>query len=221
MAGTKALGIAAAIVAFGAVLALALGLPKGPSAIDVLDPRIRLATAGLDPVAGALNLLGQLPFWAALVALQAALVRRRPWLAAEILVVSAAAEAISAAIRLAVDRPRPELAHATDLLIAAGFPSGHVARAVVFAATTLVVLPWLPRHRAAWLIGGLVLVALMADSRLLVSAHYASDTLGGALLGAGVVGAWSVVTRLRRPGAGPGPSSRAAPAGPSHARPRR
>jgi membrane-associated phospholipid phosphatase len=203
MAGTKSLGLAAAIVAFGAVIALALALPRGPSAVDVLDPRFRLATAVMDPVAVALNLLGQLPFWAALVALQAVLVRRRPWLAAEIVVVSSAAEAISAAVRLVVDRPRPELAHATDLLIAAGFPSGHVARAVVFGATILVVLPWLQRHRGAWLTGGLVLTALMADSRLLASAHYASDTLGGALLGAGVVGTWSFVTRLRRLEAGP------------------
>ena len=219
LAGSWRAAGAAAVLGFGAVLVLALTVHPGATAADLLDPGIRAATAWLDPVAAALNLLGQLPFWAALVLLQVALVRRRGWLALEVLAVSAAAEAVSAVVRLVVDRPRPELAHATDMVIAAGFPSGHVARAVVFAATTLVVVPWLQRHRGAWLVLAIALVALMADARLLVSAHYASDTLGGVLLGAAVVGVWSKLTRLRRPEAAAGPSSQGAPAARSRGRP--
>ena len=200
MAGSRSAALAA--VGFGvvAVIVLALTVPRGgPSAIDLLDPGLRAATLALAPVFAALNTLGQLPPWAALVLLEAAVVfRRRRELAVELVVVSAAAEAVSAAVRLVIDRPRPELAQATDLLISAGFPSGHVARAVVFAATTLVVLPWLGRHRGAWLIGGIALVVLMAVARVSASAHYASDVLGGVLLGAAVVGAWSLVTRVRR-----------------------
>jgi membrane-associated phospholipid phosphatase len=219
IAGSRPGAATAAMLGLCAALALALTVHPGATAVDLLDPGIRAASAWLDPLAAALNLLGQLPFWAALVALQAVLVRRRPWLAAELLAVSAAAEGLSAVVRLVVDRPRPELAHATDLVIAAGFPSGHVARAVVFAATTLVVVPWLQRHRGAWLVLGIALVALMADARLLASAHYASDTLGGALLGAAVVGAWSLLTRLRRPEAAAGPSSPGAPGALSRGRP--
>jgi undecaprenyl-diphosphatase len=154
------------------------------------------------PISEALNTLGQLPFWGALVLVEAAiLVRSERRLALELLIASGAAEAISSVVRLVVDRPRPELAHATDLLISAGFPSGHVARAVVFAATTLLVVPLLQRHRGVWLAGALALVALMAIARVSVSAHYSSDVLGGALLGAAVVAGWSLVTRVRRSGA--------------------
>ena len=188
------LGIASIIV-------LALTVPHGgPSAADLLDPNLRAMTLVLAPLLDALNTLGQLPFWGVLVLIEAALVvRRRRELAFELAIASGAAEAISSVVRLVVDRPRPELAHATDLLISAGFPSGHVARAVVFAATTLVVMPWLQYHRGAWLVGALLLVGLMAVARVSVSAHYSSDVLGGALLGAAVVAGWSLVTRLRRP----------------------
>ena len=200
MAGSRTAAISALVLGVLGVLVLALTLPHtGPSAADLLDPDIRAGLAVLAPVLGALNTLGQLPFWGALVLIEAAIVfMRRRELAVELVVISGAAEAISSVVRLVVDRPRPELAHATDLLITAGFPSGHVARAVVFAATTLVVLPLLQRHRGWWLIAGIALVALMAAARVSVSAHYSSDVLGGVLLGAAVVGGWALLTRLRR-----------------------
>ena len=200
MAGSKRTGLAALVLGVVGVVVLAITVPHGgPSAADLLDPDIRLATFALLPLSDALNTLGQLPIWAALVLAEAAmLVRTHRRLAGEMVLASAAAEGISALVRLVVDRPRPELAHATDLVIAAGFPSGHVARAVVFAATTLVVIPWLQRHRLAWLVGGIALVALMAEARVAASAHYSSDVLGGVLLGAAVVAGWSLLTRLRR-----------------------
>lgn len=200
MAGSRTAALMAIGIGVLSVLVLALTVPHGgPSAADLLDPDLRAATLVLAPISGVLNTLGQLPYWAGIVVLEAVIVLRRSRaLAVELVVASAAAEAISAAVRLVVDRPRPELAQATDLLISAGFPSGHVARAVVFAATTLVVIPWLQRHRGAWLVGAVLLVALMAVARVSASAHYSSDVLGGALLGAAVVAGWSLVTRLRR-----------------------
>lgn len=204
MAGSRSVALTALLAGVVAVLALALSVPHGgPSPVDLLDPDLRAATVLLAPIAGALNTLGQLPFWGALVLVEAAVVLRRGRreLAVEVVAVSAAAEGISALARLLVDRPRPELAQATDLLIAAGFPSGHVARAVVFAATTLVVVPWLQRHRGAWILGALALVVLMAVARVSVSAHYSSDVAGGAVLGAAVVAGWSLLTRLRGFGA--------------------
>lgn len=200
MAGSWRAALATVAIGVIGVLVLAVNVPHGGAwTADLLDPSIRAATQALAPVADSLNALGQLPIWAVLVLAEAAIViRRRRWLAAEVVLVSAAAEGLSAVVRLVVDRPRPELAHATDLLITAGFPSGHVARAVVFAATTLVVVPWLQRHRGPWLAGAIALCALMADGRIAASAHYSSDVLGGTLLGAAVVAGWSVVTRLRR-----------------------
>ena len=200
MAGSRNVALAAVVVGVLGVLALALTLPHvGPSSADLLDPDFRAGTVALAPIFTALNTLGQLPPWAILVVVEAAIVfRRRRELAVELVLVSAAAEGISSLVRLLVDRPRPELAQATDLLISAGFPSGHVARAVVFAATMLVVLPWLQRHRGAWLLGGIALVALTAFARVSAAAHYSSDVLGGVLLGGAVVAAWALVTRLRR-----------------------
>jgi undecaprenyl-diphosphatase len=202
MRGSRSVAVTALVVGLATLLVLALWVPhRGPSAADLLDPDLRAAALGFAPVLGALNTLGQLPFWGALVFLEAAgvFIRGRRELALELLAVSVAAEAVSAAVRLVVDRPRPELAQATDLLIAAGFPSGHVGRAVVFAATTLIVVPWLQRHRGAWVVIGVGLVALMAVARVSVSAHYSSDVVGGVVLGAAVVAGWSLVTRLRGP----------------------
>ena len=204
--GARGAAGTALVIGIASVIVLALTVPHGgASAADLLDTNVRAAVVALAPLLGALNTLGQLPFWGALVVAEAAIVfavLRRRELAIEMVAVSAAAEAISAVVRLVVDRPRPELAQATDLLITAGFPSGHVARAVVFAATTLLVIPWLQRHRGAWLVLAVALVALVAVARVSVSAHYSSDVLGGALLGAAVVAAWSLVTRLRRAEAG-------------------
>jgi membrane-associated phospholipid phosphatase len=200
MAGSRTAALSALGLGVVGVVVLALTLPHaGPSAADLVDANLRSLTAGLAPILDALNTIGQLPFWGALVLIEAAIVvRRRRELALELVLASVAAEAVSSVVRLAVDRSRPELAHATDLLISAGFPSGHVARAVVFAATTLLVVPWLHRHRGTWLVGAAILVVLMAVARVSVSAHYSSDVAGGALLGAAIVAAWSLLTRLRR-----------------------
>jgi membrane-associated phospholipid phosphatase len=68
-----------------------------------------------------------------------------------------------------------------------------VTRTVVFVAGLLFAVPWLARRRRAWIALGIAATGLMALSRIEVSAHYMSDTLGGVLLGASVVAAWSLV----------------------------
>lgn len=83
-----------------------------------------------------------------------------------------------------LDRARPEVLHALATS-GASFPSGHTAGAVVVYGLLWLVL----RGRLspaggrmlAWLCGGLVLVIAM--SRILLQAHFASDVLAGALLG--------------------------------------
>ncbi len=103
---------------------------------------------------------------------------RRPWAAAYFL----AAEAVSAAgvqlLKHLFGRVRPE-----DILIVADFgsyPSGHVANAATIAVAAFVIFPrvWVA------IVGG-VWVVLMAFSRTYLHAHWLSDTVGGALLGAG------------------------------------
>lgn len=103
---------------------------------------------------------------------------RRPWAAAYFL----AAEAVSAAgvqvLKHAFGRVRPE-----DILIVSdygSYPSGHVANAATIAVAATVIVPrlWVGLVGAAW-------VLLMAFSRTYLHAHWLSDTLGGALIGAG------------------------------------
>jgi undecaprenyl-diphosphatase len=103
---------------------------------------------------------------------------RRPWAAAYFL----AAEAICAAgvqvLKHVFGRVRPE-----DILVLSdygSYPSGHVANAATIAVAAVVIFP------RVWVgvVGG-IWVVLMAFSRTYLHAHWLSDTLGGALIGAG------------------------------------
>lgn len=96
-------------------------------------------------------------------------------------------------------RARPD-----DMVVASdfgSFPSGHTANAATLAVVLFVLFPraWVAITGAAW-------VLAMALSRTLLSVHWATDTLGGALVGAGVallLAAWVLprarTTSTRRP----------------------
>lgn len=102
------------------------------------------------------------------------------------LLASALSAGLVQLLKMLLDRPRPEnLIVVTD---AGSFPSGHTAN----AATLVVVLALLLRR--AWVIwGGALYVLLMLSARVLLGAHWPSDTLGGILLGMGsALVLWSV-----------------------------
>lgn len=97
-------------------------------------------------------------------------------------------------------RARPD-----DMLVASdfgSFPSGHVANAATVAVIVWVLFPrlWTALAAVAWIVA-------MAYSRTLLSVHWASDTVGGALAGAGAVlllAAWLLPwVQGRGPGASP------------------
>lgn len=90
-------------------------------------------------------------------------------------------------------RPRP-----LDILVVSdpgSFPSGHVAN----AATLAVVLGLILRRGWVWA-AGIAYTILMMLSRTYLGAHWVSDTIGGALVGAGVaVIVWApMALRLQR-----------------------
>jgi undecaprenyl-diphosphatase len=125
--------------------------------------------------------------FAGLLAILFLLVRNHRQLGAR----TALAAGVSAALALAiaqvvagvVDRPRPYLAHTHALTLFAGrshdpsFPSDHTTAA--FAIAVAIIL----RSRR-WGALALALAVILAFGRVLVGAHYPSDVIGGAALGA-------------------------------------
>jgi undecaprenyl-diphosphatase len=109
------------------------------------------------------------------------------------------------ALKAAIGRVRPWMALGLPAPIGhpqdGSFPSGHAAGSFCVAAFLAVLLPavWRDSRGRARLVGlgGLVLAASIALSRVYLGAHFPSDVLGGALLGA-VVGATAAKMYLSR-----------------------
>lgn len=123
---------------------------------------------------------------------------RRPWHALAFLLVSALSAGVCQLLKPAFGRARPD-----DILLTlsnGSYPSGHTTNAAVIAVT----LALIARRAWVWALAALYIVA-MAFSRTYLGAHWVSDTVGGALLGAGVallVGALMLpqLRREQRPG---------------------
>ncbi|WP_183092024.1 phosphatase PAP2 family protein [Mycetocola lacteus] len=95
-------------------------------------------------------------------------------------------------VKKIIERPRPEV-----LMVSAdhgSFPSGHTAN----AATMMIALALIfGRWWIAWI--GTIYVVIMALSRNLLGAHWFTDTLAGATLGAGIaLLAWLIFFRPGR-----------------------
>jgi len=104
---------------------------------------------------------------------------RRPWSALDFVIASAVAAAICQLMKALFGRARPE-----EILLPldnGSFPSGHTTNAAVVAVS----LGLLLNRVWVWVLGALYVVA-MALSRTYLGAHWLTDTIGGALLGAGV-----------------------------------
>ena len=102
----------------------------------------------------------------------------RRWAAVYFLAASAGSALLVQVLKHTFGRARPE-----DILVLSdygSFPSGHTANAATIAVVAAIVFPsvWVRIAGAAWIL-------LMAFSRTYLHAHWLSDTVGGALVGAG------------------------------------
>ncbi|GAB2513766.1 hypothetical protein GCM10027064_09480 [Microbacterium petrolearium] len=184
---TSRLGVGIGALAAAALLGLVIRLAAGDGPLPIDSwwrDVVRAAPEG--PLLGmshALDTIGGGRFanlWIPLGLLLVLLALRRPWSALAYAVASLGSTAIVHLGKELFARVRPD-----DILIhisSAAYPSGHSAFAATVATALWVVFPrwWVAALGGAW-------TAAMAFSRTHLSAHWLTDTVGGALTGMGVV----------------------------------
>lgn len=103
--------------------------------------------------------------------------------------------ALSMALKMGFDRPRPDLSSAATAVYTASFPSGHSLMSAVVYLTLGALLARTMRRRAAKIyvmsLAVLVVVAV-GISRVYLGVHWPTDVLAGWALGAG----WALLAAL-------------------------
>jgi undecaprenyl-diphosphatase len=179
-----------------------------PLDVAVLATFRGLRESALWPLFAAANLVGSPAIWVTTVVAVAAVVATRRstiWLAVPAAMI--AAEIVTVAFKLVVDRPRPPGVVIVDLVTDASYPSGHVARAAATAlATLLVAWPALRRRgrraRVGTVVAAALTVVVMGVARLAAGEHWLTDVVGAILVSGSVVAATAAL--LPRP---PAPES--------------
>lgn len=178
-------GVGAALVLAACGLGALIFFRQAPFAIDEQWNALLFENdiAFLIAFSQVMNFLGAGWFSVFVVPIAVALVLlllKRPWSAAFFIVAQIASAGAVQALKHLFGRARPE-----EIIVISDFgsyPSGHVANAATLAAVAFILFPRL----VVAIVGG-VYVVLMAISRTAVHAHWLTDTIGGAMIGVGVV----------------------------------
>lgn len=105
---------------------------------------------------------------------------------------------LNVAVKHAIQRPRPDWGYALQALETYSFPSGHTAGAMLFYGIFVV---WLwPRvrrieARIALLIAAILMVLLVAASRIILGVHFMTDCIAAVIDS----GAWLAICLFRAP----------------------
>jgi membrane-associated phospholipid phosphatase len=200
----RALLVSGGLLAGAAVVTLLVVLPTTSAAVQAADDAVwRFAGAAENrpttAVAVALSWLGSTWVnWPLRVLALALLAWRTHWLRlAAFALAVVTSELFIGPVKALVDRPRPP-----GSLIAtsgASFPSGHAIAAAVTAVGLVLVLAEAGSTRWSWEVRAVAFASVMALSRVYLRAHWLSDTVAGALLGAGLALGWpALLSSLRR-----------------------
>ncbi len=112
------------------------------------------------------------------------IVRRHWWLLGAFLLAVTLGEVLNSTLKWAYARPRPP-----DPMVGVSnnaFPSGHTMAAAVISVIIVLILVAPGPRRRAWMLGAVAITLLMGLSRVYLSAHWLTDTMAGAFLGAAV-----------------------------------
>jgi membrane-associated phospholipid phosphatase len=191
----RGLLVSGGLLAGAAAVTVLYALPATRPAVQEVDDAVwQLAGAVRNgpatAVAVALSWLGSAWVnWPLRVLAGLLLAWRRHWLRLGAFALAVlTSEVLIGTVKAAVDRPRPP--GSLIATSAAAFPSGHAVASAVTAVGLVLVLAPPGRTRWRWEVYAVVFTSVMALSRVYLRAHWLSDTIAGALLGAGLALGW-------------------------------
>jgi undecaprenyl-diphosphatase len=153
----------------------------GSSNEEIRDTPPLIATARV------LSFLGSPPWFYVIVGGSALWFWRRNdrRLALFLVVTNLTGGAVDTVVKVLVNRPRPDIEDPIAHAFGKSFPSGHaMSSTFAYGSLLLAYMPFIPeRWRPRAIVGYIVLILLIAMSRLGLGVHFLSDVLGGIVLG--------------------------------------
>lgn len=146
------------------------------------------------------NSLGDLQLWAVIVGVGSIVIGvLRGFAAAVLVALSFAADLAAFAVKIVVERARPETAVTEHFFgpDSFSFPSGHVVRAVALAAVVVWLLAPISLRLRLAVGAGIAAWLVMGYARVSLGVHWPTDTIGGALLGVAWFGATAALLGSR------------------------